>query len=66
MAAGHSYSVLYENPALQELSMSQRESAPFRVATVAAAGEAKTPLQQPAFAVAYGLEAADGYASMYS
>jgi hypothetical protein len=53
-----SYSAIFQSPQMQRIATRSKVEPPFRVATVAS-------LILPGYAMAYGLEAADGYLNLY-
>lgn len=60
---GNNFAAFYQNPDLQQLAATKKDSLPFRVATIA---DRKGSLQlHPAYVSSYGLEAADGYLVLY-
>lgn len=58
---GRNFAALYNHPNLQQLAERRKSQPPFRVATIL-----NNYLQQPNFALAYGLETVDGIINLYS
>jgi hypothetical protein len=63
---GAAFANIFENPVLESLSEVKDEKYPFRVVSLTWEDISDATPQHPNFAIAYGLEAADGYAPIYS